>query len=86
MIEVSMQQLSEAVSRYVAFFKSPFPSMPLQDLGEGRISRQALYERINHALSTQQADPEWESMRPSSGSVEHQLHYQPMLKALGKLH
>lgn len=79
-----MQQLSEAVSRYVAFFKSPFPSMPLRDLGEGRISRQALYGRLIQALTTQQADPEWEAMHPSPGSVEDILYYQPMLKALGK--
>jgi hypothetical protein len=79
-----MQQLSDAVSRYVAFFKSPFPSMPLQDLGEGRISRQVLCERLIKALTTRKADPEWAAMQPSPGSVEDILYYQPMLKALGK--
>lgn len=79
-----MQQLNEAVSRYVDFFKVPFPAMPIQDLSEGRVSIRELYERIVLALSTQKADPEWEQMYPSPGSVEDLLYYQPMLKALGQ--
>ena len=79
-----MQHLTEAVLRYVDFFKVPFPTMPIQDLSEGRVSRQVLYERIMQALSTQKADLEWEQMYPSPRSIEDLLYYQPMFKALRK--
>ena len=77
-----MGQLSAAVSRYEDFFKSPFPSTPIREVSEGRASPQDLLGRINKALSSQQADPEWEQMRPAEGSVEDRLYYQPSLKPL----
>ena len=81
------QQLSEAVSRYETFFKSPFPSTPIRDVGEGRASLPALLDRINSALSEQRPDPEWEQMHPAPGTVEDRLYYQPRLRQLkGKPH
>jgi len=77
-----MDQLSEAGSRYEDFFKSPFPSTPIRDMGEGRVSPKDLLDRINKALSSGQEDPEWANMRPAEGTIEDLLYYQPRLRQL----
>ena len=85
--EKPRDQLSAAVLRYETFFKSPFPSTPIRDVGEGRASLPALLDRINSALSEQRPDPEWEQMHPAPGTVEDRLYYQPRLRQLkGKPH
>ena len=81
---VGIDDLGKAMSKYMNFFKVPFPLMPIRDLSEGRMSRRLLFDRIMQAVSTQRADPEWENMYPSPGTIEDRLYYQPMLKALAK--
>lgn len=77
-----LDQLSAAVFRYETFFRSPFPSTPIKDMGEGRLSSQELLDRINNALISQQEDAEWAGMWPAEGTIEYFLYYQPRLRQL----
>lgn len=81
-MQKSKDELASAVYRYETFFKRPFPSTPIRDVGEGRLLRQDLLDRINNALIRQQEDPEWAEMRPAEGTIEDLLYYQPRLRQL----
>lgn len=74
--------LSAAILRYETLFKHPFPSTPIKDVGEGRMSDQYLLDRINDALISRTEDPEWAVMRPTEGTIEDLLYYQPRLRKL----
>lgn len=83
----AMDQLSEAVSRYETYFKSPFPTSVMRAVSEGTVSPQEVSQRAAQAVTSGRADPEWEQMVPPEGTVEHRLYYAPRLKQLqGKAH
>ena len=77
-----MDRLSDAVSRYVTFFKSPFLTSVIQAVSHGMISPEEVSQRAEAAVQSGRADPEWEKMIPAEGSVEYRMYYLPMLKKL----
>ena len=80
-------QLSEAVSRYETYFKSPFPTSVIRAVSEGKASPQEVSQRAEAAVASGRADQEWEQMIPPEGSVEHRLYYLPRSRQLaGKKH